>query len=166
MGQDHSLDTCDFLSLITPTPTQQEQPEEAAIIPRVYYPITSVGKMSGILTTKTMSLAVADEIATLAIKACKTNGFKPISICVMDPAGHEIVTKRMDGCPVSIMYFVILFKMLFAKDLTGVIESINQSNLSIISILVRQLHTPKFRMQKQQRVYQQKLHHVHTVQNI
>lgn len=128
MGQDHSLDTCDFLSLITPTQTQQEQPEEAAIIPRVYYPKTSADKMSGILTTKTMSLAVADEIATLAIKACKNNGFKPISICVMDPAGHEIVTKRMDGCPVSIMYFVILLKMLFAKDLTGIIESINQLN--------------------------------------
>jgi len=57
--------------------------------------------MSGLLTTKSLSLALADEIATLAIKACKNNGFKPISICVMDPAGHEIVTKRMDGCPVS-----------------------------------------------------------------
>ena len=57
--------------------------------------------MSGLLTTKTLSLAVADEIATCAIKACKSNGFKPISICVMDPSGHEIVTKRMDGCPVS-----------------------------------------------------------------
>ena len=39
-------------------------------------------------------------------------------------------------------------------------------NQSIKSILVRQLHTLKFRMQKQQHVYQQKLHHVHTVQNI
>lgn len=55
--------------------------------------------MSGILTTKTLSMAVADEIATLAIRTCKSSGFKPISVCVMDSNGHEIVSKRMDGCP-------------------------------------------------------------------
>eukprot|EP00550_Attheya_septentrionalis_P007355 CAMPEP_0198295120 /NCGR_PEP_ID=MMETSP1449-20131203/25965_1 /TAXON_ID=420275 /ORGANISM="Attheya septentrionalis, Strain CCMP2084" /LENGTH=178 /DNA_ID=CAMNT_0043995315 /DNA_START=56 /DNA_END=592 /DNA_ORIENTATION=+ len=55
--------------------------------------------MSGILRVKTLSLRAADEIATLAIEACELNKFNPISICVMDPAGHPIVTKRMDGCP-------------------------------------------------------------------
>mmetsp|Transcript_9963 Transcript_9963/g.11649 ORF Transcript_9963/g.11649 Transcript_9963/m.11649 type:complete len:174 (+) Transcript_9963:102-623(+) len=52
-----------------------------------------------LITTKSISLAVADEIASLAIKAAKSQGFNPISICVMDPSGAEIVTKRMDGCP-------------------------------------------------------------------
>jgi Uncharacterized protein, possibly involved in utilization of glycolate and propanediol len=55
--------------------------------------------MSGIITTKKLSMAVADEIATFAIRTCKARGFKPISVCVMDSNGYEIVTKRMDGCP-------------------------------------------------------------------
>mmetsp|Transcript_29355 Transcript_29355/g.62368 ORF Transcript_29355/g.62368 Transcript_29355/m.62368 type:complete len:174 (+) Transcript_29355:38-559(+) len=55
--------------------------------------------MSGFITTKSLNLTTADAIASLAIKAAKSNGFNPISVCVMDPAGAEIVTKRMDGCP-------------------------------------------------------------------
>jgi uncharacterized protein GlcG (DUF336 family) len=55
--------------------------------------------MSGFITSKSLNLAVADEIASLAVKAAVKNGFKPISVCVMDPHGAEIVTKRMDGCP-------------------------------------------------------------------
>ena len=66
--------------------------------------------MTRLLTTKSLSLAIADEIASLAIEAATTQGFNPISICVMDSAGAEIVTKRMDGCPVSIvMYFVSFY---------------------------------------------------------
>merc|ERR1740124_1002943 len=61
---------------------------------------SSLATMS-LITSKTISLAVADEIASLAIKAAISHGFNPISICVMDPAGAEIVTKRMDGCPPS-----------------------------------------------------------------
>ena len=52
-------------------------------------------------TTKRLTLAIADEIASLAVKAAKTNKFAPISVVVMDPDGSEIVTKRMDGCPVG-----------------------------------------------------------------
>lgn len=55
--------------------------------------------LTGFVTTKSLNLAVADQIASLAIQAAKNNGFKPISVCVMDPSGAEIVTKRMDGCP-------------------------------------------------------------------
>ena len=55
--------------------------------------------MSGFITTRSLNLKVADEIASLAVEAATKNGFSPISICVMDPAGAEIVTKRMDGCP-------------------------------------------------------------------
>ncbi len=55
--------------------------------------------MSGFITTKSLNLAVADEIASLAISAAVKNKFKPIAVCVMDPSGSEIVTKRMDGCP-------------------------------------------------------------------
>jgi uncharacterized protein GlcG (DUF336 family) len=59
--------------------------------------------MSRLLTTKSLSLAIADEIASLAVEACTQQGFNPVSICVMDPSGAEIVTKRMDNCP-SIAY--------------------------------------------------------------
>ena len=55
--------------------------------------------MSGLITSKTLSLSVADEIASLAIDAALKNKFNPIAVCVMDPSGHEIVTKRMDRCP-------------------------------------------------------------------
>jgi uncharacterized protein GlcG (DUF336 family) len=52
-----------------------------------------------IRTTKSLDLALADEIASLAILTCGRNAFNPVAVCVMDPAGNEIVTKRMDGCP-------------------------------------------------------------------
>jgi len=59
--------------------------------------------MNGFITTKSLNLAVADEIASLAVKAAIKNKFNPICVCVMDPSGAEIVTKRMDGCP-SMVY--------------------------------------------------------------
>mmetsp|Transcript_16525 Transcript_16525/g.22646 ORF Transcript_16525/g.22646 Transcript_16525/m.22646 type:complete len:175 (-) Transcript_16525:73-597(-) len=55
--------------------------------------------MSGLLITKSLSLKVADQIASAAIETAIQQSFKPISVCVLDPAGHAIVTKRMDGCP-------------------------------------------------------------------
>ena len=54
-----------------------------------------------LLTTRTLSLAVADEISSLVVKAALANDFNPISVCILDNAGNEIVTKRMDACPVS-----------------------------------------------------------------
>ncbi len=66
--------------------------------------------MAKFLKYKTFSLKVADEIATLAIQTCHKSGFQPVAICVMDQAGYPIVTKRADGCTVSIYieywYFV------------------------------------------------------------
>ena len=53
--------------------------------------------------TKRLTLAIADEMATLAVSAAKANKFAPIAVTVMDPDGGEIVTKRMDGCPVSVL---------------------------------------------------------------
>mmetsp|Transcript_19144 Transcript_19144/g.26949 ORF Transcript_19144/g.26949 Transcript_19144/m.26949 type:complete len:177 (+) Transcript_19144:131-661(+) len=55
--------------------------------------------MHGLVTSSKLSLRVADEIATKAIEIAIANSFKPISVCVMDPSGHAIVTKRMDDCP-------------------------------------------------------------------
>ena len=52
-----------------------------------------------LLQYKTLSLDVADEIASKAIQTAKDNGFNPIAICVLDHAGNPIVAKRMDGCP-------------------------------------------------------------------
>jgi uncharacterized protein GlcG (DUF336 family) len=59
--------------------------------------------MAKFLKYKTFSLKVADEIATLAIQTCHKSGFQPVAVCVMDQAGYPIVTKRADGCAVSIL---------------------------------------------------------------
>jgi uncharacterized protein GlcG (DUF336 family) len=59
--------------------------------------------MKAFLQYKTLSLKVADEIATLAIQTCLKSGFKPVAVCVMDQAGYPIVAKRADGCTVSIL---------------------------------------------------------------
>ena len=50
---------------------------------------------------KTLTLQVADELANKAVEAALRNNFHPIAICVMDPFGYPIVTKRMDACPVG-----------------------------------------------------------------
>ena len=52
-----------------------------------------------LLRTKRLTLAIADEMASLAVAAAKSNKSAPISVTVMDPDGSEIVSKRMDGCP-------------------------------------------------------------------
>ena len=49
--------------------------------------------------TKRLTLAIADEMASLAVRAAQANRFSPIAVTVMDPDGNEIVSKRMDGCP-------------------------------------------------------------------
>jgi len=74
-----------------------------------------MSEMSGIIIVKTLSLKVADEIASNAIEAALRNAFKPISVCVMDPSGYSIVTKRMDGCPA-----MVYPKISFAKANTCV----------------------------------------------
>ena len=55
--------------------------------------------MSSFVRFKTLSLKVADEIASKAIHTAQVNGFNPIAVCVMDSTGFPIVTKRMDFCP-------------------------------------------------------------------
>jgi len=52
-----------------------------------------------LVESKSLSLAAADEIASLAVAAAQQNSFSPVCVCVLDSAGYEIVTKRMDGCP-------------------------------------------------------------------
>ena len=52
-----------------------------------------------LLRTKRLTLAIADEMASLAVAAAKSNEFAPITVTVMDPHGSEIVSKRVDGCP-------------------------------------------------------------------
>lgn len=51
---------------------------------------------------KSLTLQVADEIANKAVEAAVRHHFHPIAVCVMDPFGYPIVTKRMDGCPVGV----------------------------------------------------------------
>jgi uncharacterized protein GlcG (DUF336 family) len=55
--------------------------------------------MSRLLRLKTLPLKAADEIASLVIQTVERNAFQPVAVCVMDAAGHLIVSKRMDGCP-------------------------------------------------------------------
>jgi uncharacterized protein GlcG (DUF336 family) len=54
---------------------------------------------SSFVRFKTLSLKVADEIASIAISTAQKNAFAPIAVCVMDSTGYPIVTKRMDACP-------------------------------------------------------------------
>eukprot|EP00542_Grammatophora_oceanica_P020713 CAMPEP_0194052360 /NCGR_PEP_ID=MMETSP0009_2-20130614/45182_1 /TAXON_ID=210454 /ORGANISM="Grammatophora oceanica, Strain CCMP 410" /LENGTH=174 /DNA_ID=CAMNT_0038699909 /DNA_START=167 /DNA_END=691 /DNA_ORIENTATION=- len=53
---------------------------------------------SGFITYKTITLDVADQIASIAIETAKKNGFNPMAVCVLDATGVPIVTKRMDHC--------------------------------------------------------------------
>lgn len=53
-----------------------------------------------------LSLNQADTIADNVIKCCLRNGFNPVSVYILDAAGHTLVSKRMDGCsPVGIPDF-------------------------------------------------------------
>jgi uncharacterized protein GlcG (DUF336 family) len=53
-----------------------------------------------------MTLRVADTIASGAIAAARRNRFAPITATVLDPSGHVVVQKRMDGCtPIAIPDF-------------------------------------------------------------
>ena len=55
-----------------------------------------------------LTLQVADEMASGAIRACLRNRFKPISLAVLDASGHIVVQKRMDGCaPIGIPEFAL-----------------------------------------------------------
>ncbi len=92
MGQDLSFRLKDCFD---PPPRTKSQSKS----PPVFSDHDSNKVMSGFNVTKSLTLAAADEIASLAIQACKKNSFNPVAICVMDPAGHVIVSKRMDGCP-------------------------------------------------------------------
>jgi hypothetical protein len=71
--------------------------------PTVPHNSSSSPIIMSLLTTRTLSLAVADEISSLVVKAALANKFNPISVCILDNAGNEIVSKRMDGCPVSVV---------------------------------------------------------------
>lgn len=46
-----------------------------------------------------LSLPQADQIANNVIQICSRNGFNPITVHVLDAAGHTLCSKRMDGCP-------------------------------------------------------------------
>jgi uncharacterized protein GlcG (DUF336 family) len=62
---------------------------------------TSGTKGSDGITLKKMpsklNCKVAQEIIAGAVAAGQRNGLKPVAICILDPAGHEIATARMDG---------------------------------------------------------------------
>lgn len=45
-----------------------------------------------------LSLAQAARICEGAVAACTSRGFAPITVVVMDPAGHPIAMQRMDKC--------------------------------------------------------------------
>lgn len=45
-----------------------------------------------------MNLALALKICNTVVANCEANKFAPVAVCVVDAAGHEIVTQRMDHC--------------------------------------------------------------------
>ena len=45
-----------------------------------------------------LTLEVADIIATAAVQTCMLKKYQPITVVVLDAAGHTVVSKRMDGC--------------------------------------------------------------------
>ena len=56
--------------------------------------------------SKILTLAVADKLATSAIQTALSQKFAPITVVVLDAAGHTVVSKRMDGCsPVGYTQF-------------------------------------------------------------
>ena len=64
-------------------------------------PVPSAGT-SQFLSSETLPLSVADEMASIAVETCKSKGFKPVSVCVLDNSGYVIVSKRCDGCSVRV----------------------------------------------------------------
>lgn len=68
-------------------------------------------------TVKTLTLEAADEIATIVVKTCQKNGFKPISVSVVDASSEIIVQKRMTGCPSGAFPKFALAKAVTASSL-------------------------------------------------
>mmetsp|Transcript_12682 Transcript_12682/g.18640 ORF Transcript_12682/g.18640 Transcript_12682/m.18640 type:complete len:233 (-) Transcript_12682:75-773(-) len=50
------------------------------------------------VTSKSLSLEVAQDIAIKTTQVCRMNKFQPMTVVVLDSAGHLIVQHRMDGC--------------------------------------------------------------------
>jgi len=79
--------------------------------------------------SKILTLAVADKLASAAIKNCIIKQFAPITVVVLDSAGHTVVSKRMDGCsPVGYTQFA------HAKANTALITK--GTNLTIILLFL------------------------------
>ena len=51
------------------------------------------------ISRASITMETADEIASGAVAACKTQGFKPVAVTVLDASGDVLVMKRMTGCP-------------------------------------------------------------------
>ena len=49
--------------------------------------------------TPVLTLAAADEMTNVAVGEAAARGFKPVSVCVLDPAGRVLVSKTMVACP-------------------------------------------------------------------
>jgi uncharacterized protein GlcG (DUF336 family) len=54
--------------------------------------------MSSFVLKKTISLQVAQEIASQTIQTAQRNSFQPIAVCVMDSMGIPLCQVRMDAC--------------------------------------------------------------------
>jgi len=50
------------------------------------------------VSSTSLSLEAAQDIATRTTQVCRMNQFQPITVVVLDSAGHLIVQHRMDGC--------------------------------------------------------------------
>ena len=50
------------------------------------------------MSKRVLTLATAETIASVAVQTCINKKFAPITVVVLDSAGHTVVSKRMDGC--------------------------------------------------------------------
>ena len=62
-----------------------------------------------------MTLTTAESIANAAICHAFNSDFPPVTVVVLDSAGHVVVSKRMDGCPPmgNILLINIFFSGIF-----------------------------------------------------
>ncbi len=52
-----------------------------------------------LLRTKSLTLEIAQDIASKAIQVAKENRFAPVAVTVLDACGHTVVQYRMDKWP-------------------------------------------------------------------
>ena len=84
-----------------------------------------------------LNLEMADTIASGVVNVCKRNSFAPITVNIMNPQGHIVVRKTMDGCPT-----IAIPEFSFAKAYTCI--GTNSSSRNFRDKYTSELNPSKF----------------------